>query len=356
MAKRLDSPYEPGKRSACWVKVKNIERQEFVIGGWVPGEGRRTERIGALLLGVQEDADLRYAGRVGTGFTEGELERLAGAARSATARRVALRRRPKLPREAVFVEPRLVAEVEFREWTPDGMLRAPSYKGLRDDKPPELVVREESAKAAWLEVEGREVKLSNPGKVLYPGGRVHQARPRGLLRRDGAGPAAPPARPPAHAQALSRRGGGRALLREAVAVAPAGLGADGVRSQRAAQAHRLHAGQRSAHPGLAGEPGGPRVPHPAAPRADARAADRPRVRPGPGAAGDDRGVLPRGDVAARHVRQPRHRGVRQDARDPRACRSTSRSTAMPATTRRRPSRARSPSCWSRPSPASWSHA
>lgn len=71
IAKRLDSRYEPGRRSGAWVKIKNIGRQEFVIGGWMPGEGRRTARIGALLLGVSHEAGgLRYVGRVSTGFRE----------------------------------------------------------------------------------------------------------------------------------------------------------------------------------------------------------------------------------------------------------------------------------------------
>jgi len=170
VAKRLDSSYEPGRRSACWIKVKNVERQEVVVGGWLPGEGRRRERIGALLVGVQDDEGrgLRYAGRVGTGFTEDELDRLAALLRPherLTSPFTAPGPRP--PKGSVFVEPRFVAEVEFREWTQGGQLRAPSYKGLRDDKPARLVVREDGGKAV-AEVGGREVRLSNLDKVLYP--------------------------------------------------------------------------------------------------------------------------------------------------------------------------------------------
>jgi bifunctional non-homologous end joining protein LigD len=168
VAKRLDSTYEPGRRSQSWIKIKNLNRQEVVIGGWVPGDGRRRDRIGALLVGVREGDELRHVGRVGTGFTEAELDRLRE-------RLVPLERKdspfapggPKIPRGAVFAEPELVAEVEFREWTDGGQLRAPSYKGLRDDKPADLVVREE-ANAVIADTGGREIKLSNLDKVLYP--------------------------------------------------------------------------------------------------------------------------------------------------------------------------------------------
>jgi bifunctional non-homologous end joining protein LigD len=169
IAKRLDSTYQPGQRTPSWLKIKNTSRQEVVVGGWVPGDGKRRDRIGALLVGVREDdGSLRHVGRVGTGFTEAELDRLAEMLRP-------LEREdspfapggPKIPRGAVFAEPELVAEVEFREWTDGGQLRAPSYKGLRDDKPAELVVREE-ANAVLAEVGGRQVKLSNLDKVLYP--------------------------------------------------------------------------------------------------------------------------------------------------------------------------------------------
>jgi bifunctional non-homologous end joining protein LigD len=178
VAKRLDSPYEPGRRSPCWIKVKNVERQEVVIGGWMPGEGRRRDRIGALLVGVREDGHLRYAGRVGTGFTEAELDRLAKLLTPIERDTSPFDApgEPSPPRGAVWVEPRYVAEVEFREWTQGGQLRAPSYKGLRDDKPTEDVVREggpavvihEDGDKAIAEVEGREIKLSNLDKVMYP--------------------------------------------------------------------------------------------------------------------------------------------------------------------------------------------
>jgi bifunctional non-homologous end joining protein LigD len=201
VAKRLDSRYEPGRRTGAWVKIKHTRRQELVICGWLPGEGRRVNRIGALLMGhwtasPQEGGQLRYAGRVGTGFAERALADLA--------QRLAPLRRddspfdeaPKLPRNAVFVEPELVAEIEFREWTSEGVMRAPSFKGLRDDKEAVQVVREDagspavagvptaedpnSPEALFDEVQrlpdgsmavvadGRGLKISNWDKVLFP--------------------------------------------------------------------------------------------------------------------------------------------------------------------------------------------
>jgi bifunctional non-homologous end joining protein LigD len=177
VAKRLDSPYEPGRRSPCWLKIKNTNRQEFVIGGWLPGEGRRRERIGALLVGIREDdGRLRFAGRVGTGFTEAELDRLAGLLKPLvreTSPFDIVPKSVKIPREAVWVQPRLVCEIEFAEWTRDGILRAPSYKGLRDDKPAELVVREELGNNAVVaEVCGRPLRLTNLDKPLWPSGHT----------------------------------------------------------------------------------------------------------------------------------------------------------------------------------------
>jgi bifunctional non-homologous end joining protein LigD len=144
VAKRLASRYDPGRRSQSWIKVKNVRRQEVVIGGWQPGEGGRYGQIGSLLVGVQGDLGLAYAGHVGTGFSRQVLAMLAG-------RLDPLRRDgspfatpvpPEHGRLAVWAEPRLVAEVAFTQWTKAGRLRAPVYKGLRDDKDPAEVIRE----------------------------------------------------------------------------------------------------------------------------------------------------------------------------------------------------------------------
>jgi bifunctional non-homologous end joining protein LigD len=135
VAKRLDCPYTPGRRSPGWVKVKNVRRASLVIGGWLPGDGGRSGRLGALLVGFHEDGELRYAGRVGTGFTQAELARVGGLLEE--------RARPgspftgrQPPKAARFVEPDLVCEVEYTEWTQARTIRHPSYKGLRDDLDP----------------------------------------------------------------------------------------------------------------------------------------------------------------------------------------------------------------------------
>jgi bifunctional non-homologous end joining protein LigD len=141
VAKRRSSLYEPGKRSRNWLKIRIQRTQEFVIGGWVPGEGNRTGHLGALLLGYYDDTGLRFAGKVGTGFNEKTLrffkEKLATMVRDTS---------PfvdKVPwKLATYVEPELIAEVDFTEWSHLGTLRHPSYKGLRDDKDPTDVRRD----------------------------------------------------------------------------------------------------------------------------------------------------------------------------------------------------------------------
>jgi bifunctional non-homologous end joining protein LigD len=141
IAKRLDRPYEPGRRASHWIKVKNVRTQDVVIGGWTAGEGGRSSTVGALAVGVIDDGRLVYSGKVGTGFTEEtlallkrELEPLRRDASPFEGRQP--------PKGTKFVEPRLVAAVEFREWTGSGTLRAPSFKGLRPDKDPQESIRE----------------------------------------------------------------------------------------------------------------------------------------------------------------------------------------------------------------------
>jgi bifunctional non-homologous end joining protein LigD len=187
MAKRLGSRYEPGRRSGAWVKVKHTLRQELVIGGWLPGEGRRAERIGALLMGYYRDTTLVYAGRVGTGFTEATLDELRSRLEPLRRKGSPFDEAPKLPRSAEFVEPHLVADVEFREWTADGIMRAPSFKGLRDDvsakdvrSEPDPPLAGDDPESLFDEVErlpegalsvlidGRRLRLTNWDKVLFP--------------------------------------------------------------------------------------------------------------------------------------------------------------------------------------------
>ena len=144
VSKRLASRYEPGKRTGSWRKIKNIRRQEVVVGGWKPGEGGRTGQIGSLLIGVHDQAGLAYAGHVGTGFSQQALrmlrERLAPLRRDTSP--FATPVPPEHARPAVWVDPALVIEVTFTGWTRAGRLRAPSFQGLRTDKDPADVIRE----------------------------------------------------------------------------------------------------------------------------------------------------------------------------------------------------------------------
>lgn len=150
VAKRADSHYEPGKRTRTWRKVKVRRRQEMVVGGWLPGEGGRAGRIGALLVGYHDRASdggpLRFAGRVGTGFTEAELARLSSLLAPLATGDCPFDPpppRPDVARGATWVHPELVAELAFAEWTDDHRLRHPSYLGLRTDKPAADVTRDE---------------------------------------------------------------------------------------------------------------------------------------------------------------------------------------------------------------------
>jgi len=144
VAKRLDSRYVPGGRADLWRKIKNLLTQEAVVAGYKPGQGNRTGQVGSLLIGVHDDSGLVYAGHVGTGFSAETLRMLGE-------RLQPLRRAdspfdgpvpPEYARPAVWVEPRLVIEVAFDRWTRAGRMRAPVYRGLRDDIDPAQVVRE----------------------------------------------------------------------------------------------------------------------------------------------------------------------------------------------------------------------
>lgn len=152
MAKRRDSLYAPGRRSPSWLKVKARRRQEFVVAGWQPGEGNRSGFLGSLLLGYHtqprgpggEPAPLRYAGKVGTGFSTDELTRLRGLLAERVVPESPFDPPPPRPvlRTARWCRPDLVAEVEFATWTQDDIVRHASYLGLRTDKDPADVVRE----------------------------------------------------------------------------------------------------------------------------------------------------------------------------------------------------------------------
>ena len=155
VSKRTDSPYRPGKRTGEWIKTRVRKRQEFVIGGYLPGEGSRAKRVGSVLVGYYDRrrSELRkgqkqvlhFAGGVGSGLKESDLAFLTKELRK--------RERPDTPfdvghptgpkaRFAVWCEPELVGVVSWTEWTNQGTLRQPAFKGMRNDKDPREVVKE----------------------------------------------------------------------------------------------------------------------------------------------------------------------------------------------------------------------
>ncbi len=193
MAKRAQSRYLVGRRTRDWLKIKRHPQQEFVVAGYTRGSGRRASSFGSLVLGVNDDGKLRYAGNVGTGFNDAEIQKLLKLLRPLHRDTPPFEEVPKMPRvrkgDVQWVEPRLVAEVSFGEWTHDGHIRHPAYLGLREDKDAEEVVEEtivEPADAAPATIRSRyeeplqpvirkgkrELRLSNLDKVFWPDGHI----------------------------------------------------------------------------------------------------------------------------------------------------------------------------------------
>jgi bifunctional non-homologous end joining protein LigD len=171
VAKRADSPYAAGRRTREWLKIKTSGRQEFVIAGYTKGQGRRASSFGSLVLGVRRGRELVYVGNVGTGFDERTIAELLAKLRPLERRDSPFRSVPKMPKvrksDVVWVEPRLVCEVRFSEWTHDDRLRAPVYMGLREDKAPEDVRREEPLPTE-IRSGKRLLRLSNLDKPFWP--------------------------------------------------------------------------------------------------------------------------------------------------------------------------------------------
>jgi bifunctional non-homologous end joining protein LigD len=175
IAKRIDSPYKSGRRTRDWLKLKTENTDEFVVAGYTAGAGRRAGTFGALVLGAHECGGLRYVGNVGTGFDDAEIRKLLALMKPLRRDVPPFAEVPKMPRirkgDVQWVEPRLVAQVRYGEWTHDGRLRHPAYLGLRDDKDAAEVTAPATAEAPLPSVirKGkRELKLSNLDKPFWP--------------------------------------------------------------------------------------------------------------------------------------------------------------------------------------------
>ncbi|AJP00430.1 ATP-dependent DNA ligase [Streptomyces cyaneogriseus subsp. noncyanogenus] len=136
VCKRLDSVYEPGVRSRAWIKIRNMNSEDVVVGGWLPGKGRLSGLPGAVLVGQRAGGRLRYVGGVGTGWSEAERAELAALLHAAATEVCPFDPVPRVP-GARWVVPRLVGEVRYSTRTREGMLRQPSWLRLRPDLAPE---------------------------------------------------------------------------------------------------------------------------------------------------------------------------------------------------------------------------
>jgi bifunctional non-homologous end joining protein LigD len=171
IAKRVDSTYKQGRRTRDWLKIKTENNEEFVVVGYTRGAGRRAGTFGSLVLAVTEGDELRYVGNVGTGFNDREIGRLLRLLRPLQRDTPPLPAVPKMPRvrrdDVQWVEPRLVAQVRFGEWTHDGHLRHPAYLGIREDKEAAEVTREQPV-SEEIRKGARALRLSNLDKPFWP--------------------------------------------------------------------------------------------------------------------------------------------------------------------------------------------
>ena len=175
IAKRASHPYRSG-RGKSWLKIKCHREQEFIIVGWSPSTRKRA--FSSLLLAVREDGDLRYAGRVGTGFSDDELDRLSGRFRGLARKTPPVKGDvpDSIRRKAHWVKPELVAQIAFAEFTRDGVVRQARYLGLREDKKAEAVTREEPKPVEEVEDMAADtkppivagVRISHPDRILFP--------------------------------------------------------------------------------------------------------------------------------------------------------------------------------------------
>src|SRR6476646_4864252 len=173
MGKKTDSRYEPGRRSRFWLKFKTHGEQEFVVAGYTRGKGRREWSFGSLVLATYGPDGLEWAGNVGTGFDDDEQERLLKKLRPLERKTSPFPQPPKMPRirkgDVVWVEPKLVAEASFAEFTHDGRLRAPVYLGLRDDTDASGVRRETADSTPVVIRKGKRLlRLANLDKPFWP--------------------------------------------------------------------------------------------------------------------------------------------------------------------------------------------
>ncbi len=163
VAKRIDAPYLSGKRSGAWLKIKAAQSGEFVVGGYTRGKGAR-DSLGALLLGYYEGRKLRYAGHVGSGLDEAAIAHLTPLLKKLARQDAPFEGAVELHRPTTWLQPKLVAEVTYSEWTPTGALRAPVFLRLRDDIAPHKVVRREGARVSAAPAQEAEVSAGAKAK------------------------------------------------------------------------------------------------------------------------------------------------------------------------------------------------